>query len=54
MGLAGAGIPPLLEEAGHCHQEAAKDGAQAEPQRAVDLGQLIRTQLQPQESCKTA
>lgn len=53
-GLAGDLVPPPLQETGHGQQEAADDGTEAEPQRAVDQGQLVGTQLQPWGGCKTA
>lgn len=43
--LAGDLVPPPLQETGHGQQEAADDGAEAEPQRAVDQGQLVGAQL---------
>lgn len=52
--LAGELVPPPLEEAGHGQEKAADDSAKAEPQRTVDQGQLISTQLQPWKGCKTA
>lgn len=51
--LAGEVVPPPLEEAGHCQEEAADDGTEAEPQGAVDQGQLVGTQLQSWGCCKT-
>lgn len=51
--LAGGRAPPPPEEADHGQEEAADDGAEAEPQGAVDQGPLVGAQLQPRGGCKT-